>query len=542
MDRVITQSNFVIDKNLPEKREGLEPCILFTDGMVLQRGMVNKVFGKANYEGEVAVEIDGKIYYGCAKKGTFAVYLPPVESGLGLTMTIYGKANKVTIKNVCYGEVFLFSGQSNMEWKMSNTIEMPWPAGMIGKQYLTTNGITIAPYVPNEKDDPETYYQYVFTKELGQTYVDKAESQIEYDDLLRTANIDVGYNPQMITKNREPQDSYEIEKCWQIMNERQTVLQSSMFAYYFCKLVRKKFNVPVGAIQVAIGGTDSAAWTPKEITEKYKDFYTDIGYNPDTPNSVNVCYNTLIAPICGYVFKNFVWYQGEGESASEKYLTAFSQLVKWYKKAFDNPNFNTLVISMPRFCEETNYPEGYTQETYCKADKELGLENSRAARCRAVQQKLPKYIENCAVTVSVNDGDYDDIHPSDKVKIAYQAFCKYITEFCGVKEESAFFPTVKGVERVDDGVQISFDNLFGGLQFKNNGIGFQISSDGEKYKQVKGEKRGDTVFLSSAALGGDINYIKYGWLEFPRISRINTEYVSVFNSYGMPLDQFEIKV
>ena len=128
-----------------------------------------------------------------------------------------------------------------MFWSIVQIVIVPICLGLAVKYFLPK--LAIAPYVPNEKDDPETYYQYVFTKELGQTYVDKAESQIEYDDLLRTANIDVGYNPQMITKNREPQDSYEIEKCWQIMNERQTILQSSMFAYYFCKLVRKKFNV-----------------------------------------------------------------------------------------------------------------------------------------------------------------------------------------------------------------------------------------------------------------------------------------------------------
>ena len=112
MCELVKKINVELNKNVEEKREGLVPSVMFTDGMVLQRNAVNKVFGKCNYEGDVFIQFDGEIHQGCAKSGTFEVYLPPMEVKKDLVMVIYGKENKVTVKDVCVGEVFLFSGQS----------------------------------------------------------------------------------------------------------------------------------------------------------------------------------------------------------------------------------------------------------------------------------------------------------------------------------------------------------------------------------------------------------------------------------------------
>ena len=100
------------------------------------------------------------------------------------------------------------------------------------------------------------------------------------------------------------------------------------------------------------------------------------------------------------------------------------------------------------------------------------------------------------------------------------------------------------IEEIDGDIQIYFNNLGEGLDLKNNGRGFQVSEDGRNYVQAKAIKIGDCVYLSASSVGlTKINYVKYGWLQFPRISRINPElYVSVFNSYGMPLDQLDIRV
>lgn len=544
LDKVSQTPTFTLNKGVEESKNGIIPFTFFTDGMVLQRNSVNRIFGTSDYDGGVAVEIGGKLYYGLAENGSFEIYLPPVSNGNDLTMTIYGNNNKVTIRDVCYGEVILFSGQSNMNWRMSNTISATWPNQTPGKQFLSYYGLGGTPYVPTRESDPQTYYEYTYTKTLADEYVAKAEKEIATDDYIRLMLLDSNYTEEGIAENKTPRSDYDIDKAWQKADNRESVLDCSMFAYYFAKNLRSLTKVPVGVIVAAIGSTNTTTWVDRETYNQNKSAFPDTGESTTSANSISSCYNTFISPMIGYKFGSYVWYQGEGECAGETYSKAFSAMVNAYRSVSDNPNLKVLVISLPQYGSGATYPAGYSQNNYGIADKELGLENSTQTYGRANQQKLSKLIENCAVSVSVNTGDFDDIHPSDKCKISYQAVCCYLTDLYGFKDVFLLYPRVDKVDFIGGDVQIYFKNLGEGLNLRNNGIGFQVSENGTDYQQIKALKVGDSVYLSSASAGiGEIKYVRYGWLQFPRISRIDAEkYVSVFNSFGMPLDQFEIEI
>lgn len=543
-DKVSQSPTFTIDKNAEECKIGMVPFAFFSDGMVLQRNAVNRVYGFCDYDGGVAVEIDGKIYYGSAADGEFEVYLPPVAEGENLTMTIYGKSNKVTVRDVCYGEVLLFSGQSNMNWRMTDTISGTWPNETPGKQFLSYYGVVATPYVPTLENDPQTYYEYIYTKELADTYRAKAEGAIEPDENIRLMLLENYYPQDKIAQNKTPRKDYDLDKKWQKADTRGAILECSMFAYYFVKNLRAFTGVPVGIIVASFGATDTSAWVDRQTYENNKAVFPDIGDSTVFANSVSSCYNTFIAPMLGYKFRSFIWYQGEGECSGANYGAAFSALVNSYRETADNPNMKVLVVSLPQFGNGARYPAGYSQSNYGTADKELGMENGIQTYGRANQQKLPEIIENCAVSVSVNTGDFDDIHPSDKEQISYQAACSYLADLYGFKDVVLLYPAVSEVAITDELVRISFENLGDGLQVRNNGIGFQVSENGKDYIQTRGVQEGDSIVLRASAAGIEtINYIRYGWLQFPRISRTDAEkYVSVFNSYGMPLDQFEICV
>ncbi len=545
LDKVIETPTFTIDESVEENRTGgIEPFTFFSDGMVLQRNSVNRVFGKSNYNGGVAVEIGGQKYYGTAKDGTFDVYLPPVADGENLTMTIYGETNKVTVKDVCYGEVILFSGQSNMNWRMSDTISNTWPSGTPGKQYLSYYAGNPG-YLPNIDLDPDTYFEYVLNESLSAKYVETAEKEITYDSNIRMMLLDSGYVVETaIGKNKEPQTDYVLEKVWQKADNKETILDCSMFAYYFAKNLRAYTNVKVGVIVAAIGGTSTTTWVDRETYNKNKTVFPKLEEDAVTANTTSSCYNTFIAPMIKYKFGSYVWYQGESECMSSTYGDAFSALVNSYRESADNPNMKVLVVGLPQFNSSIAFPKGYNQENYGYADPEIAMIGGAQIIGRANQQKLPSIIDNCAVSVSVNTGEFDDIHPSDKRVISKQAVYSYLTGLYNFINEDILYPVVDRVESVDGDVQIYFNNLGDGLDFRNKGRGFMVSSDGANYKQVEAIKVGDSVYLSATSAGLDeIKYIRYGWLQYPRISRIDAEqYVSVFNSYGLPLDQFEIKV
>src|SRR5690242_13336188 len=96
----------------------VKPHALFSEGAVLQREMRVPVWGTANDGERVSVKFQGQIVSTTAKDGQWRVQLEPLRAGGPFTMTIAGD-NTVEIRNLLVGEVYVCSGQSNMEWSLS---------------------------------------------------------------------------------------------------------------------------------------------------------------------------------------------------------------------------------------------------------------------------------------------------------------------------------------------------------------------------------------------------------------------------------------
>lgn len=92
---------------------GLRLMPLFCSGLVLQRDREYEVWGKS--ELPVTVELDGARVSGEATDGKFRVKLPAHAAGVGFTMTVSAGSERLTVEDICFGDVFLFSGQSNFE-------------------------------------------------------------------------------------------------------------------------------------------------------------------------------------------------------------------------------------------------------------------------------------------------------------------------------------------------------------------------------------------------------------------------------------------
>ncbi len=539
LDRVSVKPTLTVMKNLPEGGNGLHPFCFFSDGVVLQRNACTRIFGTADYEGGAAAEIDGVLYYGKAEGGKFEIWLPPMKVGTGKTLVIYGETNRVTVRDVCVGEVILFSGQSNMEYPTLATA-ICWGPSNLSKQFLPYYKVTETPYIPDEEHDPETYPQYVPNEALSEQYKADANAELSYDPMIRLMLVRDQYpDPKDIAKNDEAMTYYEKPMTWKKGDDKDAVMHASMVGYLFSQYLRRVVDVPVGAVMVAVGATETGTWVSRETYFKDRSIYSVQTESHEAANSISSCYNTLVAPLIPYTFGSFIWYQGEGECASPNYVKAFKSMVDSYRADMDNPDMKALVISLPRFCMNAKYPEGYDQSNYGSADPYLAMTCSCSDFGRANQRKIPDAVENCAASVSVNAGDFDDIHPPVKQPIAMQALCTYLTAFYGFTDPSLFYPEVTDVRKENGDLVITLKNVGEGISVENRGVGFEVSDDGEHYRQYFGEKDGtDTVRVRN--VGSGAKYLRYGWLEFPRVTRVDmTKYVSVFNSYGLPLDQFE---
>lgn len=192
---------------------------LFSDGMVLQRNQDNQIWGHTEPECKITGLLGGKVFEGCAEEnGFFSISLPECPVGGPYQLTI--KADEeIVIHDVMVGDVFLLGGQSNMELPLNRTVEM-------------------------------------FREELEQTSepdIRMFEVPKEYEFLEERENIEQG--------------------SW-IKATGDTLLAFSGVGYFTAKAIKDHYNIPIGLIQTAVGGTPAKSWCSEE-TIRRMGYYTE---------------------------------------------------------------------------------------------------------------------------------------------------------------------------------------------------------------------------------------------------------------------------
>ncbi len=268
-------------------RADVRPHGLFTDDCVLQRGMKVPVWGFADPGEKVTVEFQGQKPSATADdKGQWKVVLDNLREGGPFEMTIRGK-NTVQLKDVLVGEVWVCSGQSNMEWPVTATK---------GSKEAIANA-----------DNPKIR---LFT-------VQKVPAQTPQPELP-------------IGKSKMPS---LWKKCTTV-----TVPGFSATAYYFGRDLQKALGVPVGLIHSSWGGTAAERWTTKETLASH-----------DATKGLrgSDLYNGMIAPLIPYAIRGVIWYQGESNvGRAEQYRTLFPAMIKDWRDHWKQGNFPFLFVQI----------------------------------------------------------------------------------------------------------------------------------------------------------------------------------------------------
>ncbi len=189
--------------------------LLFSDGMVLQRNKAIPVWGFADVNEKVEIHFNKQIKKTQAdKNGKWTVNLDAEKAGGPFELVIIGK-NKITIKNVLVGEVWICSGQSNMEFQVSKTIN-----------------------AENEMNNAE----YPMIRHFG---VERDFSGIPKDDLKAGK--------------------------WEV-SSKETVGNFTAVGFYFARKLYSELKIPIGIINTSWGGTNVETWTSREAFEKNPEF------------------------------------------------------------------------------------------------------------------------------------------------------------------------------------------------------------------------------------------------------------------------------
>jgi sialate O-acetylesterase len=430
---------------------------LFSDNMMLQQKSNAPMWGWSSTNANVTIKTswNAKIYKVKAdNSGKWKTELQTPSFGGPFTIEVSEGNEKVVVKNVLIGEVWLCSGQSNMEMPLKGFQGQP-------------------------------------VKNGNETIVRSTNTNIRLITIPRATVL-------------EPKDDFEGK--WEMASPKSTA-NFSATAWYFGSLLQEVLQVPVGLIHVSYGGSSMEAWMNQEML---KDFTS--AKIPTTkeelvkdPNRVpTTLFNGMLSPVIGYGIKGCIWYQGESnyERASE-YSALMQKMVSSWRTLWKQGDFPFYYAQIAPF----NYAQFHPKDN---------LEKYNSAYLREAQLKASAVIPNSGMAVLMDIGEENSIHPMDKEKggsrLAYLALAKsYGIE--GFEFES---PKYKSMEIKDNSVTVSFDNVENGITSYDAAVlGFELAGEDKIFYPAKTVVRRKSVILTSDKVAKPVA-IRYLFKDFAK--------------------------
>ena len=477
---------------------------LFTDHMVLQRGVAVPVWGWADEGERVTVEFRGKKVSTTARGGAWMVKLGKLKAGGPHELKVTGR-NSITLRDVLVGEVWIASGQSNMEWPL------------------------------------------------------RASFQPMND--IQSAN-----NPNLrlytVPKLKADQPVKNVESAWK-ETAPGSVSNFSAVAYYFGLKLQKDLGVPVGLIHTSWGGSPAEVWMRDEVLAANPGYRRDIvdAYagqvkkladaisqwekeqaeaksegkpftkrQPTAGWKPSELYNGMIAPLIPYAIQGAIWYQGESNAGrAHQYRTLFADMVTNWRKDWVQGDFTFLQVQLAPFMAIKDEPG-----------------ESTWAELREAQVLATKVLPKVGAVVITDVGDPKDIHPvwkkpvGERLALAARgiAYGENI-EWSGPQYRSM---KVKGDRAVLQfshvgeglaGMQVYSDQVPGAdkpeiTSIKYNSekgrlnsplVGFAIAGEDRKFVWAKAVIEGEKIVVWSPQVAKP-EAVRYGWADCPVVNLV----------------------
>jgi sialate O-acetylesterase len=330
------------------------PQILSSD-MVLQRDVPVAIWGFASADERVTVKFAGQTRTVTADQaGNWSIQLTALQTSWTPQSMVISGSNTITLSNILVGEVWLCSGQSNMEYAMRKLVKIPKPA--------------------NEK--------------LGFPRDEVAEAS---NDQIRIFLVN--------RKTLSKPDS--VHKSWSVA--RDSALRAfSVVGYFFARELQQKLGVPVGMISSAIPGSAIEPWIARTAFEASEDFK-----NVKPGNDPGKFYDTMIGPLSKFKIRGFLWYQGETNCfLNESLLYAYKMklLINSWRKAWNNQDLPFYYVQIAPF-------------NYSKTAGKVILTADTEPRFWEAQMQLLRLPHTGMVSTSDLTDSNEDLHPTYKWEV-----------------------------------------------------------------------------------------------------------------------------
>ncbi len=435
---------------------------IFSNNMVIQRDQPIKIWGWADKNETVVVSFNNQVKKTKAdKKGYWSTELLPVAYGGPYTLQVKGKKNTVTFDNILVGEVWLASGQSNMEWIVNHTM--------------------------NAADE------------------------------IKNANY-----PQIrsfnVAKNISMQPLDELGGSWEVCSP-ETVGSFSAVAYFFARNLTQQLNIPIGIINSSWGGTGIETWTSPEGVNQWPDNLKnqelipkadnqDISKGQLNPNSYySLLYNGMIHPVAKFRIKGAIWYQGEHNAVQAyNYRSLFPSMIQDWRSQWGY-EFPFYWVQLANFMEKNGTPT-----------------DSDWAELREAQT-MTLSVPQTGQAVITDIGDAVDIHPRNKQDVGLRLALIALNKDYGKSSVVYSGPTYKSMKIEGNKIIIEFNHADNGLLVKNKyGYveGFTIAGSDRKFYWAKASIQENEIVVYSEQVPNPVA-VRYSWENNPDVNLYNMQ-------------------
>ncbi len=469
---------------------------VFTSNMVMQRGVAMPIWGKSSPGAEVEVTFAGRqVSTKADGNGNWRVMLDAMPANdQGQTLTIKSADETITLKDILVGEVWICAGQSNMAWTLKLTPEGEQTA----LESKNINGIRLF--------DPQ------ITTPWG-----KQAWPLELDQTLTP-------------------ESFFAYEGW-THGDEEVSGRFSAIGYYFGKMLHDELNVPIGLIDVAVGGTPVQAWIPRQKIvddpelHKLEDEFLDCtladifvneraslhlkewidagkpGKKAEHHYRPGFMYQAGIEPYKGLPVAGIIWYQGESNAEDIRlHNKMFPMAVKSWRDAFGRQDLPVICAQLPGIYRYA-WPE---------------FRESQADLSEATQSGL-------AVTIDM--GDPKNVHPRNKLPVGRRMARIALSRVYGKSIVDAG-PTIKSVSPDNGALVLTFNNTASGLELRESesgDSGFWIAGEDKRFAKAQAELVDNKIVLTSDKVSHPVA-VRYAWEPYPP--------VTLYNGEGLPAAPF----
>lgn len=463
---------------------------IFSDHLVLQQKQANKIWGWADAGEVISVSIAGQNHTASpGPDGRWEVTLDSLDAGGPHALTVSGKNQKIELKDILVGEVWVCSGQSNMQWSVKNS------------------------------SDPDL------------------EGLAANFPQIRMINF-----PQ--TGSQEPiLDHPKVH--WQVCSP-ETVSTFSAVGYFFGRQLHQTLGVPVGLINNAWGGSAAEAWVNREVLEKdgsyasmleswdaqakqaeelaakgdslseedrkkLKDLQNRLRGNHRPAN----IYNGVLKSHLGYGIRGTIWYQGESNAGrAYQYRDLFPLMISNWRSEWGQGDFPFYWVQLADFQAEQAEPG-----------------ESSWAELREAQSMTLDRLPKTGQAVIIDIGEGRDIHPKNKVDVGRRLARLALANDYGI-QIAAHSPRYQSMEKKDNSILLSFSHLNNGWRpfDVTHPVGFAIAGEDKKFVWADAKILADNRVEVSSPSVSDPKAVRYAWADNP--------VCNMYDGAGLPLTPF----